>query len=516
MTFKVLIVDDEPIICRGLTQTIPWENHDVEVIGVAHDGQDAINKIKANDQIDIVITDVRMPNKDGLQLAAHLADNYPAIKVIMISGYDEFSYAKQAIHLGVKEYLVKPVDIDELLQVVGKVIKEIKEVQLESTQFHYSAFMNAVYHQVFYDPGEVAVEFETLQNERVYPFISIMKNYIDVSKHMQHEELNDFKLKWKREIDNRLATDQFTSVSIYISVNILLTCILEDKNNLTPTELLPIAKDNASKQFIFNKTSIKLKNLYKTTNQLTEELKTLSIGEAEIITRSEIDEEAATKRLFPVDMQDSLIHAIVRFDRTQITEYTNQLFRYLKINHFLFEESVSVCSDVIKKVIETLQNLKQREKSTTYYYFNQSMDTLLTDSYQTLQKLFENDIEKIICAYKLTDIDDKDWLITRAIDYIQSYYKSEIKAHEVANVINISPNYFSSLFKQKTGRNFNEYVNHMRVEEAKTLLAQTPFKVSEIAEQVGFHEYKYFVEVFKKFSGMTPTTYRKLTAVKNG
>lgn len=515
MTFKVLIVDDEPIICRGLTLTIPWEKHDVEVIGVAHDGQDAINKIKANDAIDIVITDVRMPNKDGLQLAAHLAENYPTIKIIMISGYDEFSYAKQAIHLGVKEYLLKPVDIDELLQVVGKVIKEMKEEQLEATQFHYSAFMNAVYHQVFYDPSEVIDELEALQNQRVFPFITMMKNYIDVSKHMQEEELNDFKLKWKKEIDNRLAT-QFTSVSIYIGMNILLTCILEDETSIAPTDLLPIAADNASKQFIFNKTSIKLKDLYKTTNQLTEELKSITIGKDEVIIRSEIDKEVVTKRFLPVDMQDSLIHAIVRFDRPQITEYTNQLFQYLKMNDFLLEESVSVCSDVIKRVIETLQNLKQRESGITYYYFDQSIDTLLTDSYEILQELFENDTEKIISAFKLVDVDDKDWLISRAIDYIQSYYKSEIKAHEVANVINISPNYFSSLFKQKTGRNFNEYVNHMRVEEAKTLLAQTPFKVSEIAEQVGFHEYKYFVEVFKKFSGMTPTTYRKLTSVKNG
>jgi len=131
-----------------------------------------------------------------------------------------------------------------------------------------------------------------------------------------------------------------------------------------------------------------------------------------------------------------------------------------------------------------------------------------------LQELFEQDMELIKKKLNHERIEKADWLIKQAEDYIKEYFRTTIKVQEVADVINVSANYFSSLFKQKTGENFNEYVNKLRVEEAKSLLINTPFRVSEISKQVGFQEYKYFVRVFKKFSGLTPTNYRKLTAIE--
>ncbi|MGV2788323.1 helix-turn-helix domain-containing protein [Clostridium perfringens] len=93
---------------------------------------------------------------------------------------------------------------------------------------------------------------------------------------------------------------------------------------------------------------------------------------------------------------------------------------------------------------------------------------------------------------------------------MQKYYASDIKASEVADLINLSPNYFSSLFKQDVGISFNEYLNEFRIEKAKLLLEKTPDKVRQIASQVGYQEYKYFVQVFKKFTKVTPTEYRKI------
>ena len=122
MTFKLLIVDDEPIISRGLRLTIPWEAINVEVVDTAYDGEDAIEKIKQYGDIDIVITDVRMPKVDGLQLASFLYTNYPHIRTIILSGFDEFEYAQQAIKWGVGNYFLKPVNIDELMENVQKII----------------------------------------------------------------------------------------------------------------------------------------------------------------------------------------------------------------------------------------------------------------------------------------------------------------------------------------------------------------------------------------------------------
>lgn len=271
MSFKMLIVDDEPIICRGLKDTIPWEKYNIEVIDTAHDGQDAILKVQNHANVDLVITDVRMPNMDGLQLTSFIHRNYPNIRMIMVSGYDEFSYAQKAIQLGVKDYLLKPVNIEEL---VSRVIK------------------------------------------------------------LTHEIENEKKL-----------TRMISNLHTKENVNIAHSAAIKGKLNLG-------------------------------------------------------------------------------------------------------------------------------------------------------------------------NIDKTDWLIGKAEEYIKEYYKSNIRAHEVADIINISPNYFSSLFNQQTGKSFNEYINDLRIEEAKTLLIETPFKVHEIAELVGFKEYKYFVKVFKEFSNLTPMKYRKLMMTK--
>lgn len=267
----MLIVDDEPIICRGLRDTIPWEKYNIEVVDIAHDGQDAILKVQNHGNVDLVITDVRMPNMDGLQLAAFIHQHYPTIRMIMVSGYDEFSYAQKAIQLGVKDYLLKPVNIEELVSRVVKLTQEIGNEQ----------------------------------------------KLTDMISHLDLKE------------------------------NVII---------------------------VHSSTSI------------------------------------------------------------------GQL------------------------------NLKNNDKT--------------------------------------------DWLIGKAEEYIKEYYKSNIRAHEVADIINISPNYFSSLFNQQTGKSFNEYINDLRIEEAKKLLSETPFKVHEIAELVGFKEYKYFVKVFKEFTNLTPMTYRKLMMTK--
>lgn len=516
MTFKMLIVDDEPIIRRGLASTIPWKENNIEVIDTAHDGEDAINKVKKNNGIDLIITDVKMPNKDGLQLAKFLSENYPQTKIIMISGYDDFKYAQKAIQLGVKDYLLKPVDIDELLQVVRKITQEFNKEQMESYQLQQISLRNAIYHQVFDYPLEVTEELASKANVTIYPFLSMLKNYAKVTDNMLLEELKEYKFQWKKSVENRLSEEGFTSVSIFISENILLTCIMDDSISLFTRDLLLIAEESAFHQLlvVLNDTSVQLKDLSKTNKILSRKINDLPINSEGIIFYSDKETPKQTIHPYPEKIEDNLISSIVQFNQSKIDEHTNQLFNYLESNQFLLEETVLVCRKVIKKVVERFKNLSQKDSVEIPLLFDRDLDVLLFDSYEFMQEMFEKDLEKVIFEFDLKEVDNKDWLMERALDYIHSYYKSDIKIQEVAGVINISPNYFSTLFKQKTGKNFNEYVNHMRVEEAKTLLAETPFKVSEISEQVGFHEYKYFVEVFKKFSGVTPTKYRKFKSIK--
>src|SRR5699024_5326106 len=117
MTIKMLIVDDEPIICQGLKDTIPWRDMNVEVIGTSYNGKQSL-AIMNEKNIDLVLTDVYMPEMNGLELSKHISNDFPNTRIIMLSGYDEFEYARQAIRLDIEDYLLKPVDIDELTLLV--------------------------------------------------------------------------------------------------------------------------------------------------------------------------------------------------------------------------------------------------------------------------------------------------------------------------------------------------------------------------------------------------------------
>lgn len=398
MPFKMLIVDDEPIICRGLQQTIPWDEYMVEVVDLAYDGAEAIQKIQEHGDIDLVLTDVRMPNVDGLRLAAFLAENYSDIRMIIISGYDDFKYAQQAIQLGVKDYLLKPVEVDELLQVITKITSTLQEERKAAQQIYQMNLQNAIFHQVLDLPDTAPNHSGLFADVRIYPFVTMLKEYKNKTKDLSEEELQNVAVDWENQVEKLLNSQGFSCVSVFTSKNVLLTCVTNHLSDFTPRNL-----DFQELNCVVNDTDI-------TIGQLNE----------------------VYLRLY----EDT---------------------RYIPFS----EDGV-----VVSPVSESLANKSKAN----------------------------------------------DWLMDRAEQYIKTYYASPIKAHEVADVINISPNYFSSLFKQKTGKSFNEYINTLRVDTAKQLLEETPFNVNEIAEKVGYREYKYFVDVFKKFTGYTPTKYRNVRA----
>ncbi len=126
MNVRILIVDDEPTITRGLRFTLPWEEIGAEIVGEAYGGEQALQLMEQT-PVDIVLTDVRMPSMDGLQLAEVLAQRKPPVRMIMMSGYEEFDYVRKALRFGVRDYLLKPVEVDELMELVSKLRQEIEK-----------------------------------------------------------------------------------------------------------------------------------------------------------------------------------------------------------------------------------------------------------------------------------------------------------------------------------------------------------------------------------------------------
>lgn len=519
MSFKTLIVDDEPIIGRGLSLTIPWEEHGIEIAGIAYDGEEALEKIQAFGDIDIVITDVRMPKVDGIQLSTYLSQHYPQIKIVIISGYDEFKYAQKAIQLGVQDYLLKPVDVEELLSVIRRITNDLQEQRSKSQKVQRTHLANVIYHQVFNVPLKTNEESQPIETVRIYPFLSVLNEYVSTTHHMTPGELDKLNSNWQTLVETHLQSKGLDSISVFTNKNTLLTCVVDRKGLLSPGEMVSVVKaltfnPTFSLSFVMHHQVIVINDLSRVFLTLTDQVKFLPFTHEGLICLP--DEETFRKaiRNYPTEIESNLINTIFQVSKSDIYGQINQLFDELESEQFFLEEVVQVGKNILINILNRFESLFRKSPIEIKLHFNQTVDVVLYNSFDELKELFKNDIEKVIKQLDLKNIENKDWLIERAEEYIRTYYTSNIRAHEVADYINISPNYFSTLFKQKTEKSFNEYINELRVEKAKILLEETPFKVNEIAEKVGYQEYKYFVEIFKKLSGLTPTQFRKLLSSK--
>ncbi len=177
-----------------------------------------------------------------------------------------------------------------------------------------------------------------------------------------------------------------------------------------------------------------------------------------------------------------------------------------------FKEQLLTLQQIKKQCLILLESIRERGQESMFeqleFQLKEETDLLIFNSISALQDLFLKDLDNVIDYMQRSD--DSHWIIQQAKQYIEKNYQKDIKAVEVAESHYITPNYFSMLFKQETGYNYSEYLNTIRINKAKELLSDTSNKVFEIAEYVGYREYKYFVQVFKNYVGITPTQFRKL------
>ncbi|OEH53340.1 two-component system response regulator [Oceanobacillus sp. E9] len=516
-SYRILIVDDEPIIRLGLQQTIPWGKYQIDKVEIACDGLDAIRIIDELGGIDLVLSDVRMPNMDGLQLASYLHKNHPQTKTMLISGYDEFAYAKKAIQSGVKDYLLKPVDINELESKVNTLVNELEEEHNVKNESRQKEIKNTIFQQVYHFPEDTVNPNRYLDN-KIYPFISTVKEYDKQTAHLSEQGLASFNEQWKDTIEQTTKMLGFDTVSIFVHCNQLLTCLIQPiDSEINPIQVAEIIKDKHSFSFIWSDSVINVMDLKNKYNQLKTVYDYLPLIREHDVIFSNYQMDRPDMQTYPYKIEKELIDTLFHrkpIQHNQVGKKITDLFDYFRSHSFLLQEVQEVCSHMLKVIMKEYEALLGEISVKLDCHFLKELDLILFNSYSSIQYLFEQDLELIIKKLAHHKIEKADWLIKQAEEYIKEYFRTTIKVQEVADVINVSSNYFSTLFKQKTGENFNEYVNKLRVDEAKSLLINTPFKVSEISRQVGFQEYKYFVSVFKKFSGLTPTNYRKLTAIE--
>lgn len=525
---KLIIIDDEYEQVQGIKNFIPWERYDIEICDVAYNGRDGLELIKKHNP-DIALIDIQMPFINGLTLIEEANKLNRNIQMIIMSGHDDFDYARKALQLKANNYLLKPCSAEEILQAVlrAKNICVEENNKKQMIQKYQSAFDE--YLTMFKERLLISLLENKLRNPST--FFNDMKSYkINLSDATCCTAI--FRLEEKDTLYTRITNEEFDCLIIKFSEElkkagrydypfeliikdgdlIMITThdpfdfkyftglIRQVHNGLYDTFEYPVAVG-------IGQTVSSPLLAYRSYSQALAALEnSYFLGGDKVAVYDDKIFEESFHFLYPFEEEKKLLQAIESGDSSQIQASVNNFFtnfdRYPINNNLIKKIGISLLNHIMmfcsEKNIDTVE-LQQ-------LIFNSFDDIIKARSYDVLKSKIMKITEDIMKQIGVQAPINK--YIQLALNYIHNNYSRDISLKTVADELSISTGYLSFLFKQEMKTNFIEYLNNYRIIAAKELLEDVRLKSYEIAYQIGFQDEKYFFKLFKRYTGLTPSQYR--------
>ena len=516
---KLLIVDDEMQIRTGLEQGIDWKEQGFDQVYTARNGIEALD-ICEELHPEIIITDIRMPGLDGIELSRRVVSSYDLVEIIILSGYSDFEYAREALKIGAFDYLLKPINIEELLNQVTNAKKSLAEKKLkEQTHSAYQKLNKEKLLRQYLEgeqlADEVIVEAERYLDEILQKDIVIAAFSIDIIWKGNPRQiliyLNRYLQTMLKHYHGEILFNTESDLICYI--NILTSTEYDWKILKLKQELKELNKimDNQFGTTV----SVSLSNIEKgeeISKQYSQCKKLLKhrlyLGMGQLIEAKSV----VIPRNIPISpiRPSELKEYIGMLDYNGVKEYLERIF-------IDFQKQQITSTEFIKGICLELKNILLsaiKEKGVDVESIFEHSQFILNEipDYRTLEEYREwvYSIYYLILS-GLSQLVGRSHgrVIIQAVDFISKNYTKGIGLEDVADYVNKSKNYFSYLFKKEMGTSFVDYLNQLRIEQAKKLLESTDELTYIISERVGFSDYKYFSSVFKKIVGVSPTQFRK-------
>ncbi|MDO4261291.1 MAG: response regulator [Eubacteriales bacterium] len=532
---KVFLVEDEIVMREGIKNNIPWAQEGFEFAGEASDGELAYPLIQKT-KPDILITDIRMPFMDGLELSRLVKKELPSIKIIILSGYDEFEYAKEAISIGITDYLVKPVSGAQLLEAVRKVARIVEEEKqqkqfletfererMENTRLARQKFFrslvsgkhpvsalleegravglelaanryNILLFQVF-DDGEVesyseetnrvtqAVEDMAEQMDGVMTIELGLEGWAFILKASGEEELAALEEAFSGRLQ-AVAGDGQSGIEYFGGLGRPVGRLSE----------LNKCFEQANRAFAYR--------YLKKRGQIVRDADAAEAPADEQLTIGSLDVNKVDRKVVSSFLKTGIRSEIPHFMDEYFASVGEQNIQSLMFRQYVTMDAYLAAAAVLEELGCPSDALVERCGDF------QSMSAVLNTIEQTkdyLSRVFETVIglRESVSQRKYSS------LLKDARAYIrQNFDNEDISLNTVAASVNLSPNHFSTIFSQETGQTFIEFLTAVRMEKAKELLRATSMKTAEIAFAVGYKDPHYFSYLFKKTQECTPREFR--------
>ncbi|GAF12487.1 two-component response regulator YesN [Bacillus sp. JCM 19045] len=437
--------------------------------------------------------------------------------MIIISGFDNFHYARQALRLGIEDYLLKPVNVDELMELVKSVTARIWEQKEQQTSDEEEAITQLLLHTLFQTPLPKRIDVKQDQWFDAYRLLmSEVAGYSELQESLSGEAFAQVSEAVKLAVEESCRSHGIKQISLYGHENELITlCYSDNPEVLADAQLSNVWRD-VMKQCPYPIQTVASSIGESFSRCLVEYEQALRLlDDVRGQTRGLLFGGATGKSLatYPLAFETKLVEAILANDESNVEACLHQLVSELLTEGQSLSQIVNICRELVRALQQKLQErLPKKSFQQIDLRLQKVFDLRFYNTTSAIEQIFLRDLIDFLDEMK--EADHGNWVIENIKRYIKKHYQKDLRAAEVAELHFITPNYFSMLFKKETGQSFSEYLNGLRIQKSAELLLTTSNKVFEIAEYVGYKEYKYFVQVFKKQLGLTPTHYRRLNATE--
>lgn len=507
---KIVLVDDEILIRESIRETIDWNKEGFIYCGDAPDGELALPLIEEQAP-HILITDIKMPFMDGLELTSVVRQRFPDTKIIILSGYDDFHYAQSALRLGVEDYCLKPFSAAELIQMLHTVSAKIDQERRLKQKITYTT--DKLYADLcggLITTGAAIEAAAQLDLQIVAPYyatviLSIIPPFLEESEKVQAAELL---------LTSTLT--EYSDISYFRRSRTETVLILKDSH----PDLLSARIDKLVHDLNHNNTPFglqlsvscggvheRLQGIHLSFQEAEDDrmIKKLSRQNKEALFQASIDRSPDTVLLD----RNSLIHFLKLGNPVEAPHFIAQFSEGLNKMSWNSMYAYYLINDI---TLELVQTAKQTFRS----------DGNQAELIQELQKKIRSiasaeecldyflGLYKRLWVWRSAGSDKYGELIEKVKLHIQeNYHNDQLSLHDISTQIGVSSSHLSKVFSQETGQTMTEYLTATRIGKAKELLKTTRCKTFEIAYQVGYSDQHYFSNLFKKVTGMTPMEYRK-------
>lgn len=535
--FKVMIIDDEPMIRKGIRTMVNWKEHDCEVVDEASDGVEGIDKIRAC-LPDIIITDIRMPEMDGLTMIKEVKALIPHSKIIILTGFRDFDYVYEAIQVGAFGFTLKPSKIAELDALISRAVTELRfsmkrEEEIQKLRLLLERNMpilrEKLLFELLYGYKDINGDIEgrmKLFNLEINHFLMMM---VVCETGEEHHTMNAYD-RHVYQFGVIKSVEEIFGTSFR-----LLSIPCNDKDSVF---ILSIPEKHGDYMNTINEKCLQLQEMVRQCFNMVLTIAISSDGNSSAEIHSKYNEclqalsykhYAGAGSVIQFADLNSFFHCN---DNPDIRGVQDRLMEQIKSGN---EEGTR---DALKELSACFERHAIKNPESVKGYFKSLLNEINTirlsvmavDSdrgdetpynLEGLYRIIDTavDINSMIeifseAAQRVTGRINRyntrsiKQIIKKAMAYIQEHYQEQLTLNDIASHVYVSPSYVSRMFSRELNKNFVDYINEVRIEKAKELLRDVRYKTYEIADRVGIQDARYFSRLFKKHTNMTPTEYR--------